>query len=127
MLRTSLHFCFFDADDTLPSIMTSAHQNLILSILLLFIRYYKHVKQRRQRLFDLLFTSPHHADDDVAIMLLFNAHRRRRRRIWAYARSKDWMRLVLLGKNLERGEFERNFRMTRNSFELLHNILSTLH
>ena len=126
MLCTSLHFCFFDADYALPFIMTSAHQNMILSTLLLFIRYYKHIKQRRQRLFDLLFTSSHHADDDAAIMLLFNTHRRRRGRIWAYARSKEWMRLVLLGKNLERGELERNFRMARNSFELLHYILSTL-
>ena len=46
-------------------------------------------------------------------------------RFWMDARSNHWITRVLDGTLLQGEEFERTFRMNRNSFHILHGILST--
>ena len=48
------------------------------------------------------------------------------RRFWIDARSCHWINRVLDGMLLQGGQFDRAFRMSRNSFEALHGILGTI-
>ena len=47
------------------------------------------------------------------------------RRFWVDERSQHWIRHVLNGKMLQDDRFEKTFRMSRDSFELLHGLLGT--
>lgn len=47
------------------------------------------------------------------------------RRFWVDERSQHWITGVLSGTFLQNDRFQRTFRMSRNSFELLHGILGT--
>ena len=96
-------------------------------LLMQFYTLYKQRQRQRREIEDIsskLFRS--NLDHDEVALLLSTIKRRNRRRVWAYARSTEWVRLVLRGFNLERGEFERNFRMSRNSFEQLHALLGII-
>src|SRR5436190_22143723 len=73
----------------------------------------KHMMQRRE--FDVM----------VLLLLLHSRDRRTKRRYLMYSRSKEWIRMVLSAQVLMGREFERTFRMTRNSFEQLRATLGT--
>ena len=61
-------------------------------------------------------------DDDDDDITLFSSLQPRRP--WAHERSKLWINLVINKKLLKgKGEFEKIFRMSRNSFEQLHGLL----
>jgi len=49
----------------------------------------------------------------------------KRRRFWVDARSNHWIRRVLDGMLLQETQFDKAFRMNRNSFETLHGFLGT--
>ena len=98
-------------------------------LLMQFYTLYKQRQRQRREIEDIsskYIASSSNLDRDEVALLLSTVKRRNRRRVWAYARSTEWVRLVLWGLNLERGEFERNFRMTRNSFEQLHALLGII-
>lgn len=61
-------------------------------------------------------------DDDLEVVL--QASSMPISRPWAFVRSHEWKQKVLAGTVLqERGEFETYFRMSRDSFNALHEIL----
>ena len=63
-------------------------------------------------------------DDEMAIAGLCSATQQKRiRRFWVDARSNHWITRVLDGMLLRAAEFDNTFRMSRNSFNLLHGIL----
>jgi len=47
------------------------------------------------------------------------------KRFWVDARSNHWINRVLDGALLQGEQFDRTFRMNRNSFHTLHGILGT--
>jgi hypothetical protein len=45
------------------------------------------------------------------------------RRFWVDVQSSEWIRLLLNGIMLQDDQFEKTFRMSRNSFAVLHDLL----
>jgi hypothetical protein len=56
-------------------------------------------------------------------LILLQRKQRRRRKAWVLNRSTCWVKGVLSGSYLPDPEFQRTFRMNRNSFEQLHALL----
>ena len=65
--------------------------------------------------------SPRDEDDDVLFLVALTFQYRRKE--WTLTRSCHWITHVLTEDLLQGKEFERTFRMSRNSFERLHAIL----
>ena len=63
--------------------------------------------------------------DNVELMTLINLYKAkwRRRRMWVRVCSNEWIKGTLRGLYLQDTEFEKTFRMSRNSFEQLHALL----
>src|SRR5436309_11414619 len=63
--------------------------------------------------------------DNVELMALINLYKakRRRLRVWVWRRSNEWIKGTLRGLYLQDTEFEKTFRISRNSFEQLHALL----
>jgi hypothetical protein len=49
------------------------------------------------------------------------------RRFWVDVRSGEWNTLLLNGLMLQEKQFEKTFRMSRDSFDVLHGLLGTHH
>lgn len=63
-------------------------------------------------------------DNELAMAGIFAAIQKKRiRRFWVDARSNHWITRVLDGMLLRAAEFDNIFRMSRNSFNLLHGLL----
>ena len=64
-------------------------------------------------------------DDELAMTGVSAAIQQKRivRRFWVDARSNHWITRVLDGMLLRAAEFDNIFRMSRNSFNLLHGLL----
>jgi len=75
------------------------------------------IKQRRKR-------AREGEDDAVTAAAVFQLGYGSKR-FWVDARSNHWISRVLDGALLQGEEFERTFRMNRNSFHTLHGILGT--
>ena len=62
-------------------------------------------------------------DDELALIGAFICPQKRVRRFWIDARSNHWIVRVLDGMLLQEGQFDKAFRMSRNSFDVLHSVL----
>lgn len=62
-------------------------------------------------------------DNDEDLLSALSALHPQARRIWMKVRSTHWIRNVLNGVLLQGGQFDDNFRMSRDSFEHLHALL----
>ena len=79
-----------------------------------FNRYSRHGCKKRRR-----------EGDDLALVTVGASicSQKRMRRIWVYARSSHWITRVLDGMLLRESQFDKAFRMSRNSFDVLHGLL----
>ena len=62
-------------------------------------------------------------DDELALVGAFVCPQKRIRRFWIDARSNHWIVRVLDGMLLQEAQFDKAFRMSRNSFDVLHSVL----
>ena len=107
---------------------TSNHDYTTFSVFLVFVQLCKLIMQNRQHQVHLLFSEPHSNSGDKLTFYLSTLRGKKRCKAWAYARSTEWVRLLIWGKDTEgnpmaAGIFEKSFRMTHNSFEQLHALL----
>src|ERR1700685_1037178 len=98
------------------------------STFIVFVQLGKLIMRNRHRQLRLLFSEPRSNSDDKLAFYLSTLRGRKRRKAWAYARSTEWIRLLIRGKGIDGkhtapGLFEGSFRMSRNSFEQLHALL----
>jgi hypothetical protein len=98
------------------------------SMFLVFVQLCKLIMRNRQGQVDLLFSEPRSNSEDKLAFYLSTLRGKKRRKAWAYARSTEWIRLLIRGRGTDGkptapGIFEGSFRMTRNSFEQLHALL----
>ena len=109
--------------------MSPHRQHTAFCLLLLLVLLYRVYWQRQ--IAQINFDSSNQSinvdddndDDDDDEITLFSSLQKPKRP-WAQERSKLWVNLVLNKKMLKgKGEFEKIFRMSRNSFAQLHALL----
>ena len=83
------------------------------------LKSHRHTKQARKN----GHSSQH---DDLTLIAAFVSQQRCTRRFWVDRRSSHWITPVLDGMLLQEAQFDKAFRMSRNSFEILHGILGTI-
>lgn len=86
-----------------------------------------HIRQLRQRIGNFRQRASIlncYQDDLFALLLALEGYSNRR--WWRAPRSQHWINMVMAEETLHGGEFERTFRMTRNSFNQLHALLGIL-
>ena len=99
------------------------------SMFLVLVQLYKLFMRNQQCQVCLLSSELLHSNsDDELAFVLSVVKRKKGRSAWMFARSTEWVRLLIRGKDtkgrpMAAGIFEKSFRMTRNSFEQLHAVL----
>lgn len=102
----------------------AVHQReLELYILVLVVQLFDYLCQDYERLCQYIHANLAPSTQELEVALLHKKRRQRRRKAWVLARCDYWIKGTLNGQYLQDPEFQKTFRISRNSFEQLHALL----
>ena len=96
---------------------------LFVQLFYVFIQLQIQLERTRRIESSLASLSSSTLDDGIEALLLVQLHHPHR--WWKAPRSQHWIQMVLAEETLDDGDFQKTFRMTRNSFNQLHALLGT--